>query len=44
MKKSFFILTGLILSLVLSSCATQPLKAPCNESAVLCGTKHKINE
>lgn len=30
-------------SVLLSACANEPLKAPCNQYASFCGTKTKIN-
>jgi len=32
-----------VISILLSACASGPLKAPCNEYANFCGTKTKIN-
>lgn len=32
-----------LMSVLLSACATEPLKAPCNQYASFCGTKTKIN-
>jgi len=37
------IIITLFLSLLLTACASDPLKAPCNEHASFCGTKTKIN-
>lgn len=33
-----------LISILLSACASGPLKAPCNEHASFCGTKTKINQ
>lgn len=33
-----------LISVLLSACVSQPLKAPCNQSASFCGTKTKINQ
>jgi hypothetical protein len=32
-----------LMSVLLSACASDPLKAPCNHYASFCGTKTKIN-
>jgi len=32
-----------IASMLLSACANEPMKAPCNQYASFCGTKTKIN-
>lgn len=34
----------LSLSFFMMACASQPLKAPCDEHAHFCGTKTKINQ
>lgn len=43
---SLFIKLGLVLvmSVLLSACASGPLKAPCNQYATFCGTKTPINQ
>ena len=33
-----------LLSLIISACASDPMKAPCNAHASFCGTKTKINQ
>lgn len=37
------IILMLCLGLFLASCATKPLKAPCDEVGTFCGKKTKIN-
>jgi len=32
-----------LMSIFMTACASDPLKAPCNEHATFCGTKTKIN-
>lgn len=32
-----------LMSVLLSACASSPLKAPCDAHATFCGTKTKIN-
>jgi hypothetical protein len=32
-----------LISILLSACANDPLKAPCDQYATFCGTKTKIN-
>ena len=41
MKKLFFV--SLLFCGLLAGCATQPLDAPCNPHAFLCGQKMRIN-
>lgn len=33
-----------LLSVMISACASGPLKAPCDEHATFCGTQTKINQ
>lgn len=33
-----------LISILLSACVSQPLKAPCNQYASFCGSKTKINQ
>jgi len=33
-----------LMGVLLSACASEPLKAPCNQYASFCGTKTKINQ
>ena len=33
-----------LLSVLMTACASEPLKAPCNQYATFCGTKTKINQ
>jgi len=38
------LITLFLMSMVVAACATEPLKAPCNEHATFCGSKTKINQ
>jgi hypothetical protein len=33
-----------LMSVLMTACASEPLKAPCNQYATFCGTKTKINQ
>ena len=44
MKLKIKILSFFIMSALLSACASDPLKAPCNQYASFCGAKTKINQ
>lgn len=45
MKKAITVKLGVlcVLSVFIMACASETLKAPCNEYATFCGTKTKIN-
>jgi len=44
MQKKTKLIVILIMSFWLSSCASQPVKSPCNQYASFCGSKTKINQ
>lgn len=44
MKNELQLCLVFLMSVVMTACATGPLKAPCDEHATFCGTKTKINQ
>lgn len=43
MQKMKFVFV-VFLSVLVTACASEPLKAPCDQHATFCGTKTKINQ